>query len=61
MYQALLVWDTCCHLIIQQFSVVGFTILHFTNEEAKTQRDCNLPKVNQSANVLEPGFEPRGI
>ena len=35
---------SCCHLIIQQFSVVGITITYFTNEETKTQRDCNLPK-----------------
>ena len=41
--------------------MVGFSILHFTNEETKTQRGYNLAKVNQPANVLEPGFEPRGI
>ena len=34
---------------------------HCIDEKTKTQRGYNLAKVNQPANVLEPGFEPRGI
>lgn len=41
--------------------MVGITVLHFTNEENKTQRDCDLPKVNQPGNGLELGLEPRHI
>lgn len=38
--------------------MVGITVLHFTKEETKTQRDCDLRKVKQPGNGLNLDSNP---